>query len=158
MHCKQSVWDCGSVGRTRPPPGRTIPLVLGLLVALVQGSVPGRPLVEGLGEMLSVDLEASMHTSVLSDLQTAASVATEGPPTGIPQSLAAVTEVAPEGIPDSSAVVGQGFHLRIPPRAKNGSCNVKVSIVMTRTLLLIEYSVPPHILVVDLMVIIKPPL
>jgi hypothetical protein len=80
--------------------------------------------------MLSVDLEASMHSSVLSDMQTAASVATEGPLTGIPESLAAVTEVAPAGIPDSSAVVGQGFQLRIPPRAKNGSCNVKVSIVM----------------------------
>ncbi|XP_055788170.1 dystroglycan 1-like [Salvelinus fontinalis] len=127
MHCKQSCWDCGGVGRTRPPPGRTIPLVLGLLVALVQGSVPRRQLVEGLGEMLSVDLEASMHSSVLSDLQTAASVTTAGPPTGIPEFLAAVTEVAPAGIPDSSAVVGQGFQLRIPPRAKNGSCNVKLT-------------------------------
>ena len=125
MHCKQRGWDYGGVGRTRPP-GRTIPLVLGVLVALVQGTVPGGPVVEGLGEMVLVDLEASMHSSVLSDLNAAASV-TEGPSMGIPESLAAVTEVAPVGIPDSSAVVGQGFQLRIPPRLTNGSCNVQVS-------------------------------
>uniref|UniRef100_A0AAZ3P6T4 Dystroglycan 1 n=1 Tax=Oncorhynchus tshawytscha TaxID=74940 RepID=A0AAZ3P6T4_ONCTS len=104
MHCKQRGWDYGGVGRTRPP-GRTIPLVLGVLVALVQGTVPGGPVVEGLGEMVLVDLEASMHSSVLSDLNAAASV-------------------APVGIPDSSAVVGQGFQLRIPPRLTNGSCNL----------------------------------
>ncbi|XP_055749028.1 dystroglycan 1-like [Salvelinus fontinalis] len=125
MHCKQRGWDCGGVGRTRPP-GRTIPLVLGVLVALVQGTVPGRREVEGLGEMVLVDLEASMHSSVLSDLNAAASV-TEGPSMGIPESLAVVKEVAPVSIPDSSAVVGQGFQLRIPPRLTNGSCNVQLT-------------------------------
>ncbi|KAL1021569.1 hypothetical protein UPYG_G00014950 [Umbra pygmaea] len=127
MHCKQRGCKCGDVGIIRHPPGRTIPLVLGLLVALVQGSMPGGLVVEGLGEVVSVDLEASMHSSVLSDLQAVAIVATEEPPTAIPESLAVVTNVAPAGIPDSSVVVGQGFQLRIPTRATNGSCNVQVT-------------------------------
>ncbi|KAJ8016099.1 hypothetical protein DPEC_G00003630 [Dallia pectoralis] len=127
MHCKQRGWGYGGMGRDKLCPGRTIPLVLGLFVALIQGSGAGGPVVESLENVVSVDLEASMHSSILSELQAAPRVSTEGHLTSLPESLAAITEVASTSIPDSSAVVGQGFQLRIPPRVTNGSCEVQLT-------------------------------
>ncbi|KAM4610097.1 dystroglycan 1-like isoform 1-T2 [Polymixia lowei] len=121
MHYKLRDMRFGNTGRYRLPPGRTIPLVMGLLVALAQGTMPGGQ-AETLVEMMSVELEASMQSSVLSELQAAASAVGEGPPTPIPDS-SATTEGVHTGIPDSSAVVGQVFQLRIPPRPANGSCS-----------------------------------
>lgn len=125
MHYKQRDMSYGDAERNRLPSGRTIPLVLGLLVALAQGTVPGGHQ-EILVEMMSVELEASMQSSVPSELQAAASAVTEEPRTAFLDSPAP-TEGMHSGIPDSSAVVGQVFHLRIPSRSANGSCNVHVS-------------------------------
>ena len=123
MHYRQTDRGCGDAGRSRPPPGRTISLVLVILVALAPSSVRGSP--EDTLEIITMDLEASMHSSVLSELQATALV-TKGPPTTAPESCAP-TEGASTGIPDSSAVVGQVFQMRLPPRPGNGSCNIQVS-------------------------------
>ncbi|XP_067096934.1 dystroglycan 1-like [Osmerus mordax] len=124
MHCRQTDGGCGDAGRSRPPPGRTISLVLVILVALAPSSVRGSP-EDTLGEIITMDLEASMHSSVLSELQATASV-TKGPPTTAPEFFAP-TEGASTGIPDSSAVVGQVFQMRLPPRPGNGSCNIQLT-------------------------------
>lgn len=125
MHYKRRDTSCGDAGRSRLLPGRTIPLVVGLLVAVAQGTVPGGQQ-QTLAEMISVELEASMQSSVLSELQAAASAVSQGPPSAIPDSSAATGGVH-TGIPDSSAIVGQVFQLRVPPGPTNGSCNVHVS-------------------------------
>lgn len=125
MHSRPRDTGCGAAGGGRPPPGRTVPLVLGFLVALAQASVPGGP-EETLGEIITMDLEASMHSSVLSELLATASDVAEGTPTTVPEFFAP-TEGAPPGIPDSSAVVGQVFQMRLPPRPGNGSCNIQLT-------------------------------
>lgn len=77
-------------------------------------------------EMISVELEASMQSSVLSELQAAASSIGEGPSTAVPDSSAKNGGVH-TGIPDSSAIVGQVFQLKVPPGPAQASCNVRVS-------------------------------
>ncbi|KAM3871623.1 dystroglycan 1-like [Diretmus argenteus] len=127
MHYKRRAMSCGDAGRSRLLPGRTIPLVIGLLVALAQGNVPGGQQ-ETLVELMSVELEASMQSSVLSELQAAVSAVSEGPPAAIPDATATT------GIPDSSAIVGQVFQLRVPPGPANGSCNVHLTEMGKETL------------------------
>lgn len=104
---------------------RTTPLLLGLLLAALPGAVCERD-GETVVEMMSVELEASMHSSVLSELQAAASSVGEGPPSA-PPDCPAKGGAAHGGVPDSSAVVGQVFGLKIPPAETNGSCDVRVS-------------------------------
>lgn len=116
--------SCGDAGRSRLLSCRTIPLVIWLLVNVVQGAVPEKQ--ETLVEMISVELEASMQSSVLSELQAAAAVVGEGPPTPIPDCSAKNGGVH-TGIPDSSAFVGQVFQLKVPPGPANATCNVHVS-------------------------------
>ncbi len=117
--------SCGDAGCSRLLSCRTIPLVIGLLVTIAQGAVPEQQ--ETLVEMMSVELEPSMQSSVLSELQAAASSVGEGPPTPIPDCSAKNGGVH-AGIPDSSAIVGQVFQLKVPPGPVNATCNVHVSI------------------------------
>lgn len=91
---------------------RTIALLLltVMLLAEAQASSPQGTL-EVLGDM--AQLEASMHSAVLSDLQEAQAV------------VSAVAQ--PGGFPDSSAVVGRMFQMRLPMKAKDSGSIVKVS-------------------------------
>lgn len=57
-------------------------------------------------------LEASMHSVVLSDIREA--------------EAAVAAESHPSGFPDSSAVVGRVFRMRVPIKAKNSRSTVKV--------------------------------
>ncbi|XP_035238979.1 dystroglycan-like [Anguilla anguilla] len=79
-------------------------LLLGLLAATV-GVRGGRA--EG-GALL----EASMHSSMLTDVQEAAALMGTAPPAGIP---------------DSSAVVGQVFQLKVPMETPTGGSTLKVT-------------------------------
>lgn len=81
---------------------------------------------ETMVEITSLELEASMQSSVLSELQAATSSVGEGPPTAFPDS-STKNGVVHTGIPDSSAIVGQVFQLKVPPGPANASCNVHVS-------------------------------
>lgn len=91
---------------------RTIALLLltVMLLAEAQASSPQGNL-EVLGDM--AQLEASMHSAVLSDLQEAQAVAS------------AVAQ--PSSFPDSSAVVGRMFQMQIPTKAMDSGSIVKVS-------------------------------
>lgn len=129
MHHKRRDMSCGDAGRSRLLSCRTIPLVIGLLVTMAQGTVPEQQ--ETLVEMISVELEASMQSSVLSELQAAASSVGEGPPTAIPE-YSAKNGGVHTGIPDSSAIVGQVFQLKVPPGPANATCNVHVSTLTIR--------------------------
>lgn len=99
-------------------------MVTGLLVTMAQGTVPEQQ--ENLMEMISVELEASMQSSVLSELQAASSSVGEGPPTALPD-CSAKNGGGHSGIPDSSAIVGQVFQLKVPQGFANATCNVHVS-------------------------------
>lgn len=116
--------SCWDAGRSRLPLCRTIPLVIGLLVTMAQGTAPEQQ--ENLMEMISVELEASMQSSVLSELQAASSSVGEGPPTALPDCSAKNGGVH-SGIPDSSAIAGQVFQLKVPQGFANATCNVHVS-------------------------------
>lgn len=129
MHYKRRDMSCGDAGRSRLLLCRTIPLVIGLLVTMARGNVPEQQ--ETLVEMISVELEASMQSSVLSELQAASSSIGEGPPTTLPD-CAAKNGGVHSGIPDSSAVVGQVFQLRIPLGPANATCNIHVSTLKNR--------------------------
>ncbi|XP_068997089.1 dystroglycan 1-like [Embiotoca jacksoni] len=131
MHCKRRDMSCGDAVRSRLLSCRTIPLVIGLLATLAQGNVPETQ--ETLVEIMSVELEASMRSSVLSELQTAASSVGEGPPITVPDSSAKNGGV-PTGIPDSSAIVGQVFQLKVPPGPAHASCSVHLTEMGKETL------------------------
>ncbi|XP_076022397.1 dystroglycan 1-like [Genypterus blacodes] len=132
MHCKQRDGNRRDGRRSRHLSNRTIPLLMGLLVTLALGSVSGEPQ-QTVVEMISVELEASMQSSVLSELQAAASSVGKGPPTGLPESTAKNGGVH-TGIPDSSAVVGQVFQLKVPSGSANRSCNVHLTQMGKETL------------------------
>jgi len=116
--------SCWDARRSKLLSCRTLPLVMGLLLTLAQGAVPEQH--ETLADMVSVELEASMQSSVLSELQAATSSVGEGPPTTGPDSSARNGGVH-TNIPDSSAVVGQVFQLKVPPGPAHASCGVHVS-------------------------------
>lgn len=97
---------------------------------MAQGTVPEQQ--EKLMEMISVELEASMQSSVLSELQAAASSVGEGPPTALPDCSAKNGGVH-SGIPDSSAIVGQVFQLKVPQGFANATCNVHVSTLKNKS-------------------------
>lgn len=123
MHYKRRDMSCGDAGGSRLISCRTIPLIMGLLATLTQGTVPEQQ--ETLVEMISVELEASMQSSVLSELNAAASLVGEGPPTAVPDS-SAKNEGVHTSIPDSSATVGQVFQLKVPPGHAHAGCSVQV--------------------------------
>lgn len=126
MHDRLRGVDWEDAGRRELRLCRTIPLLIGLLlIAAVPGAASERE--ETVVEMISVELEASMQSSVLSELQAAASSVGQGSSTALPDCPAESGAAAHGGIPDSSAVVGQVFQMRIPSGAANGSCNIYVS-------------------------------
>lgn len=118
MHSRRREMSCVDPGRSRLLSYRTIPLVIGLLVTVTQP--------ETMAEMISVELEASMQSSVLSELRAAASSVGQRPPATGPES-ATKNGGAHAGVPDSSAVTGQVFQVKVPPGPANASCNVRVS-------------------------------
>uniref|UniRef100_A0A3Q3KQF3 Dystroglycan 1 n=1 Tax=Monopterus albus TaxID=43700 RepID=A0A3Q3KQF3_MONAL len=93
-------------------------------------STDSRPLPE---QMISMELEASMQSSVLSELQAAASSVSEGPSAAIPD-YSLKNGGVHTGIPDSSAIVGQVFQLKVPPGPVNSSCNVHLTEMGKETL------------------------
>lgn len=104
---------------------------MGLLATLAQGAVPEQ---QGtVVEMISVELEASMQSSVLSELQAAASSVGEGPPTAVPD-FSAKNGGVHTGIPDSSAIVGQVFQLKVPPGPTHAGCSVHLTEMGKETL------------------------
>lgn len=123
--------SCGDAGGSRLISCRTIPLIMGLLATLTQGTVPEQQ--ETLVEMISVELEASMQSSVLSELNAAASLVGEGPPTAVPDS-SAKNEGVHTSIPDSSATVGQVFQLKVPPGRAHAGCSVQLTEMGRETL------------------------
>lgn len=124
MPCKLRGENWEDAGRRGLRLCRTIPLLIGLLLTARPGAASEQE--ETAVEMMSVELEASMQSSVLSELQAAASLVGEGPSVALPD-CPAKSGAARGGIPDSSAVVGQAFQLRIPSGPANGSCNIHVS-------------------------------
>ncbi|XP_004546087.1 dystroglycan 1 [Maylandia zebra] len=131
MHYKRRDVSCGDAGGSRLISCRTIPLIMGLLATLTQGTVPEQQ--ETLVEMISVELEASMQSSVLSELNAAASLVGEGPPTAVPDS-SAKNEGVHTSIPDSSATVGQVFQLKVPPGRAHAGCSVQLTEMGRETL------------------------
>lgn len=123
--------SCGDAGGSRLISCRTIPLIMGLLATLTQGTVPEQQ--ETLVEMISVELEASMQSSVLSEFNAAASSVGEGPPTAVPDSSAKNGGVH-TSIPDSSANVGQVFQLKFPPGPAHAGCSIQVTEMGKETL------------------------
>ncbi|XP_027874642.1 dystroglycan-like [Xiphophorus couchianus] len=122
--------SCRDAGRSRFPSCRTLPVVIWLLATLAHGAMPDQQ--ETLVDMISVELEASMQSSVMSELQAAASSVGEGPPTAIPDS--SVGNGVHTNIPDSSAIVGQVFQLKVPPGPDHASCNVLLTEMGRETL------------------------
>ncbi|XP_051913958.1 dystroglycan 1-like [Hippocampus zosterae] len=96
----------------------TFSLVIGLLIATALDAASEQQDTEV--ERVTIELEASMQSFMLSDLQ---SVATATAP---PHSSVNDEDLQP-GIPDSSAIVGQVFQLRIPLVPENASCNLHVT-------------------------------
>ncbi|KAM4563696.1 dystroglycan 1-like isoform 1-T2 [Odontesthes bonariensis] len=131
MHYKQRDMSCWDARRSKLLSCKTLLLVMGLLVTLAQGIVPEQH--ETLADMVSVELEASMQSSVLSELQAATSSVGEGPPTTVPDSPAK-NEGVHTSIPDSSAVVGQVFQLKVPPGPAHASCIVHLTEMGKKTL------------------------
>lgn len=126
MPCKLRGENWEDAGRRALRLCRTIPLLIGLLLTAGPGAASEQE--ETVVEMMSVELEASMQSSVLSELQAAASLVGEGPSAALPDCPAKSGAArGGGGIPDSSAVVGQAFQLRIPSGPANGSCNIHVS-------------------------------
>uniref|UniRef100_A0A1A8H8Q6 Dystroglycan 1 n=1 Tax=Nothobranchius korthausae TaxID=1143690 RepID=A0A1A8H8Q6_9TELE len=131
MHYTLRAMSCGIARRSTFLSCRTLPLVIGLLATLAHGSVPEQQ--DTLVDMISVELEASMQSSVLSELQAVASSVGEVPPTAIPDSPAKNSEVH-TNIPDSSAIVGQVFQLKVPLRPTHESCSVHLTEMGKKTL------------------------
>lgn len=121
MHDQLPAVNWGDPGRRGLPLSRSVPLLIGLLVAMVPGAASEQE--ETLVEMISVELEASMQSSVLSGLHAAAASVGEGPSAALPDRPTPVHG----GVPDSAALVGQAFQLRIPSGPGNASCDVSVS-------------------------------
>ncbi|KAM9786187.1 dystroglycan 1-like [Neosynchiropus ocellatus] len=121
MHCKRRDMGCGDARRRTFLSSRTISLVMGLLVAMTGGAAQEQP--DQVVEMVSLELEASMQSSVLSDLQAAASSVGDGPPLATPDSSTKMHT----SIPDSSAIVGQVFQLKVTPGASNASCQLHLT-------------------------------
>uniref|UniRef100_A0A8C9WR75 Dystroglycan 1 n=2 Tax=Scleropages formosus TaxID=113540 RepID=A0A8C9WR75_SCLFO len=101
--------ECKDSGPCRLWTGWTVFLVLSLMMARVRGAWPAGQ-IEILGD-LSGQLEASMHSSVLADLQ-------EAP--------IASDAAIPAGFPDSSAIVGRLFQMRLPTKMADASSTLKV--------------------------------
>ncbi|XP_055022117.1 dystroglycan 1-like [Boleophthalmus pectinirostris] len=123
MHYKHGEMRCGVVARSMIVLLRTILLLIGLVLNMAQCTDHDHQ--QTLVEALSLELEASMQSSVLNGLQNALSSVGDSPSSALPESTAKMG--APSGIPDSSAIAGQVFQLKVPLRQDNGSCHVHVT-------------------------------
>ncbi|KAM8864449.1 dystroglycan 1-like isoform 1-T4 [Spinachia spinachia] len=123
MHFKQRDARHGDAGRSTLLWCRTFPLVIMLLATVARGAAPQQ-------QDMAVELEASMQSSVLSELRTTVSLVAEGTPATLPDSPAKPRGVH-TGIPDSSAIVGQVFQLRVPA---NATCDVHLTEMGKETL------------------------
>ncbi|KAF6730437.1 Dystroglycan [Oryzias melastigma] len=124
MHYKQRAMSCGNARSSRLLSCRTLPLVIGLLLTIARDTVAEQQ--DTKVDILPVELEASMRSSVLSELQAATSSIGEGPPTAIPD-YSIKNEGVHTNIPDSSAIVGQVFQLKLSPGNTHTSCNVHLT-------------------------------
>ncbi|CDQ84381.1 unnamed protein product [Oncorhynchus mykiss] len=124
--CNKQRGECRpaeEAGAGMPGLGRrtSVVLLLALLVAMVQGQV------EVMGDMLQDGpgkLEASMHSSILSDFQEVEALE----PVAATVYQAEVGAAGGEsGIPDSSAVVGRVFQMKVPLKTDHTS-NTKVCV------------------------------
>lgn len=122
MHYKQDEMRCAVAGRSHVVLIRTI-LLIGLAVnmACCRESEHQNTVVEA----LSLELEASMHSSVLNVLQEALSSVRESPSSPLQEATAKMG--VHSGIPDSSAFAGQVFQLKVPLGPDNESCDVHVT-------------------------------
>ena len=108
-------------------------LLLALMVTLAQGAWPldqSQGQVEVLGDMMvdgPGELEASMHSSILSDFQ--AVEALEPVADAVQQSAVGARGVS--GFPDSSAVVGRVFQMKVPVKTDHSRNMVKVRTLIT---------------------------
>ncbi|KAK7884173.1 hypothetical protein WMY93_027296 [Mugilogobius chulae] len=123
MHYKHDQMRCGAAARSRVVLLRTILLLLGLVLHMAQCTDHEHQ--QTLVEALSLELEASMQSSVLKGLQDALSSVGESPSSALPESATKIE--VPSGIPDSSAIAGQVFQLKVPLGQNNGSCHVYVT-------------------------------
>uniref|UniRef100_A0A8C5DFP6 Dystroglycan 1 n=2 Tax=Gouania willdenowi TaxID=441366 RepID=A0A8C5DFP6_GOUWI len=131
MHCKRPAMSCVDAGRSRLLSCRTISLLLGLLATMVPCAVPEQH--ETIVEMIPMELEASMQSSVLFELQEAASSVGEGLPPAVPNS-SAKNGVVHAAIPDSSAIVGQVFQFKVPLEPDYAGCNIHLTEMGKETL------------------------
>lgn len=83
-------------------------------------------------EAMSMELEASMQSSVLTELHTVLSSVGERLPSAILDASAKMGMHS--GIPDSSAIVGQVFQLKVPLGHANESCHVQLTEIGKKTL------------------------
>lgn len=121
MHYKQDAMRC-AVARRRVVLIRTI-FLIGLVgnMAHCRESDHQQTLVEA----LSLELEASMQSTVLNVLQDTLSSVGESPSSPL-QETTSKTGVH-SGIPDSSAFAGQVFQLKVPLGQDNESCHAHVT-------------------------------
>lgn len=128
-----------AAGTMNPVRSRTVLLVFGLLVSAAHGAVAEQQ--DPVVEMMPVELEASMQSSVLHRLQ---ALVEDGPPAADPES-SVHDQGASAGIPDSSAFVGQMFQLKVPPESARGNCNVHVSVISVELCpITSDHSLPVH--------------
>ncbi|KAJ3586456.1 hypothetical protein NHX12_012854 [Muraenolepis orangiensis] len=128
---------CGVSRRSKLSPGRTIPLMTALLVALAQGTLPAggqQQQQDAVVEMVSVELEASMQSFALAEFQATLSAAAKARPPPVQESVAGTEGPLHVGLRDTSAVVGQVFKMTLPPRPANGSCNIHLTAMGKETL------------------------
>lgn len=122
MHCKQDMMRCAVAGRNGVVLTRTI-----LLIALVVNMAHCRESdhQQTLVEALSLELEASMQSSVLNVLRDTLSSVGESPSSPLQEATDKMG--VHSGIPDSSAFAGQVFQLKVPLGQNNESCPVHVT-------------------------------
>ncbi|XP_061760154.1 dystroglycan 1-like [Nerophis ophidion] len=115
MHYKLGDVSTGDAGRCRLLCSTTVSLVIGLLIAMAR--IVASEQQNAQVEMFTIQLEASMQSSILSELQSAALAFESSVKNGGVQA----------GIPDSSAIVGQVFQMRIPLVSDNASYNLHLT-------------------------------
>ncbi|XP_038839650.1 dystroglycan-like [Salvelinus namaycush] len=108
-------------------------LLLALMITLAQGAWPldqSQGQVEVLGDMMvdgPGELEASMHSSILSDFQVVEAAVEALEPVADAVQQSAVGAGGVSGFPDSSAVVGRVFQMKVPVKTDYTRNMVKIT-------------------------------
>ncbi|XP_029630113.1 dystroglycan [Salmo trutta] len=108
-------------------------LLLALMITLAQGAWPldhSQGQVEVLGDMMvdgPGELEASMHSSILSDFQVVEAAVEALEPVADAVQQSAVGAGGVSGFPDSSAVVGRVFQMNVPVKTDYTRNMVKIT-------------------------------